>query len=54
VLLASEHLLDQVDAITDDLQDVVPGGRVINWAADLALLPGRFLVGAARTALKGS
>lgn len=31
----------------------VPRGGVINWVADLALLPGRYLVSVVRTALEG-
>jgi hypothetical protein len=50
---AGEHLIDEIDEITDDLGDAVPGGHLINWAADMALVPGRYFINVARTALKG-
>jgi hypothetical protein len=51
VVTAGEHIIDQIDEITDDLGEAVPGGGAINWVADLALVPGRYFLGAARTAL---
>lgn len=53
VLSAGEHIVDQIDEITDDLEEAVPGGSVINWVADTALLPARYFVGVARAALEG-
>jgi hypothetical protein len=50
---AGEHIIDQIDEITDDLGEAVPGGGVINWVADTALLPARFFVSVARAALDG-
>ena len=51
VVSAGEHFIDHIDEITDDLGEVVPGGGVVNWVADLALVPARLFVGVARTAL---
>src|SRR5919106_2262859 len=53
VVSAGEHIIDQIDEITDDLEEAVPGGGVINWVADTALLPARFFVSVARAALEG-
>ena len=53
VISAGEHVIDQIDELTDDLGTAVPGGGAINRVADMALLPGRYLVSAARTALEG-
>ena len=53
VISAGEHVIDQIDELTDDLGKAIPGGGVINRVADVALLPGRYLVGVARTALEG-
>lgn len=53
VVNAGEHIIDQIDEITDDLEEAVPGGGVINWVADTALLPARYFVGVARAALEG-
>jgi len=50
---AGEHIIDQIDEITDDLGEAVPGGGVINWVADTALLPARYFVSVARAALEG-
>jgi hypothetical protein len=50
---AGEHIIDQIDEITDDLGEAVPGGGVINWVADTALLPARYLVSVARAAIEG-
>ena len=38
--------------MTDDLGKAAPGGGVINRVADLALLPGRYLLSVARIALE--
>jgi hypothetical protein len=53
VVNAGEHILDQIDEVTDDLEEALPGGGVINWVADTALLPARYFVSVARTALEG-
>jgi len=53
VVSAGEHVIDQIDAITDDLEDAVPGGGVINWVADTALLPARYFLSVARAAVEG-
>jgi hypothetical protein len=53
VVRAGEHIIDRIDEITDDLGEAVPGGGVINWVADLALVPGRHFASSARTALEG-
>jgi hypothetical protein len=53
VISAGEHVIDQIDKLTDDLGKAVPGGGVINRVADSALRPGRHLVSLARTALEG-
>jgi hypothetical protein len=53
VVSAGAHIIDQIDEITDDLGEAVPGGGVINWMADMALVPGRYFVSVARTALGG-
>lgn len=49
----SRYIRDGIDGITDDLGKAAPGGGVINRVADLALLPGRYLLSVARTALEG-
>ncbi len=54
VVGAGEHLIDRVDEITDELEEAVPGGGVVNRLSDLALVPGRLLIGAARTTLEGA
>lgn len=53
VISAGEHVIDQIDELTDDLGKTVHGGGVINRVADIALLPGRYLASVARTALEG-
>lgn len=53
VISASEHIIDGIDEITHDIGKAVPGGGVINRAADMALLSGRYLVSVARTSLEG-
>ena len=53
VVSAGEHIIDRIDEITDDLEAAIPGGGVINWVADTALLPARFFVSVARAALEG-
>jgi hypothetical protein len=53
VVSAGEHIIDQIDEITDDLEEAIPRGGVINWVADTALLPARFFVSVARAALEG-
>jgi hypothetical protein len=53
VISAGEHVIDQIDELTDDLGKAIPGGGVINRVADIALLPGRYLAGVARTAVEG-
>jgi hypothetical protein len=53
VVNAGEHIVDQIDEITDDLEEAIPGGGVINWVADTALLPARYFVSVARAALEG-
>ena len=53
MISAGEHVIDQIDELTDDLGKALPGGGAINRVADMALLPGRYLVGVARTALEG-
>ena len=50
---AGEHVLDQIDEITDGLEDALPEGGVINLVADAALLPARYFVSVARAALEG-
>ena len=52
VVSAGEHIIDQIDEITDDLEDAIPGGGVINRVADTALLPARYFVSVARAALE--
>jgi hypothetical protein len=53
VVSAGEHIIDEIDEITDDLEEAIPGGGVINWVADTALLPARFFASVARAALEG-
>ena len=53
VVSAGEHIIDQIDEITDDLDAAIPGGGVINWVADTALLPARLFASVARAALEG-
>jgi hypothetical protein len=53
VVRAGEHIIDRIDELTDDLGKAVPGGGVVNWVADKALVPGRHFASAARTALEG-
>src|SRR5918994_5861190 len=53
VVSVGEHIIDEIDEITDDLQEAIPGGGVINWVADTALLPARFFASVARAALEG-
>jgi hypothetical protein len=47
-----EHILDRIDEITHDLAETIPGGTTLNWAANLALIPGRRLTTLARAALR--
>jgi hypothetical protein len=49
---AGEDIIEGIDELTDDLGEAVPGGGVINWAADVALVPGRYVMRMARIALK--
>jgi hypothetical protein len=53
VVSVGEHIIDQIDEITDDLEEALPGGGVINRVADTALFPARFFVSVARAALEG-
>jgi hypothetical protein len=53
VIDAGEGIIDEIDEITDNLGEAVPGGSMINWVADVALIPGRYGVRVARFALKG-
>ena len=53
VISASADIIEGIDEITHDIGKAVPGGGVINRAADMALLPGRYLVSVARTSLEG-
>jgi putative superfamily III holin-X len=41
---AGEDVLDAVDDVTDAIEDKVPFGGVINQMADLALMPGRYVL----------
>jgi hypothetical protein len=43
-------VLEAADEITDTVEDVVPGGIVVNRAVDIALAPGRLGVRVARRA----
>jgi hypothetical protein len=52
VIDAGEGIIEEIDEITDNLGEAVPGGSVINWVADVALIPGRYGVRVARFALK--
>jgi hypothetical protein len=52
VVGAGEDIIEEIDEFTDDIVEAVPGGGVINWAADVALIPGRAVVRVARFALK--
>jgi hypothetical protein len=47
---ATDEVLEAADEITDVVEDVVPGGVVVNRAVDLALAPGRLGVRVARRA----
>lgn len=51
---AGEAIIEQIDEITDDIEEAVPGGSVINRATDLALIPGRYFVKVVRMAVKVS
>jgi hypothetical protein len=51
---AGDELIESADEITDAIEEAVPGGGVINWAADIALLPGRFCIKVVRIALDDS
>jgi hypothetical protein len=47
---ATDDVLEAADEITDVVEDVVPGGIVVNRAVDIALAPGRLGVRVARRA----
>jgi methyl-accepting chemotaxis protein len=47
---ATDEVLEAADEITDTVEDVVPGGIVVNRAVDIALAPGRLGVRVARRA----
>jgi hypothetical protein len=51
VVNVSDEALEYVDDITDVVEARVPGGVVVNRAFDIALIPGRYSVRAARIAL---
>src|SRR5918994_2994126 len=53
VVSAGEHIIDEIDELTDDLEEAIPGGGAINWVADTALLPARFFASVARATLEG-
>ena len=46
---ATGDVLEAADEITDTIEEVVPGGVVVNRAVDVALAPGRLGVRVART-----
>jgi hypothetical protein len=52
VVSAGEGILEATDQITDVIEEQVPGGSVINKVTDVALVPGRYAVKAARNVLK--
>jgi hypothetical protein len=52
VVSAGEEIIDEIDEITDDIVEAVPGGGVVNWVADIALIPGRYGIRVARFALR--
>jgi hypothetical protein len=54
VVEAGEDILDGIDEFTDDIAEAMPGGGVINWVADVALIPGRYVARVARSTIKGS
>ena len=54
VISAGEGIIEEIDELTDNFEEAVPGGGVVNWVADVALVPGRYCVKAARFALKRS
>ena len=43
---AGEWVIDAVDDVTDEIEETVPGGSVINKMTTLALKPGRYALGA--------
>jgi putative superfamily III holin-X len=47
---ATDDVLEAADEMTDVVEDVVPGGIVVNRAVDIALAPGRLGVRVARRA----
>jgi len=54
VVEAGEDILEGIDEFTDNLGEAVPGGGVVNWVADMALVPGRYCIRVARRAIKSS
>jgi hypothetical protein len=54
VVDAGEDILEEIDEFTDNIAEAVPGGGVINWVADVALIPGRYVVRVAKSTIKGS
>ena len=51
---AGEAIIEEIDEITDTIEDVLPGGSMINRVADLALVPGRYCVRVVRMAVRVS
>ncbi len=49
---AGEAIIEGIDEITDNIEEAVPGGSVINRVADLALIPGRYCVRVVRMAVR--
>ena len=49
---AGEAIIEQIDEISDGIEEAVPGGSVINRATDLALVPGRYFVKVVRMAVR--
>ena len=49
---AGERAIDELDEITDVIEDKVPGGGVINRVADIALKPGRYALGAVNKSIR--
>jgi hypothetical protein len=51
VMEAADEVIDAADEITDVIERTLPGGIIVNRAADLALAPSRFGVRVVRRAL---
>jgi hypothetical protein len=51
VVEVSDDAMEYVDDITDVVEARVPGGVIVNRAFDIALIPGRYSVRAARIVL---